>query len=282
MPTFELRWEDWVRSGAWQSDVEIAMPMLPALAQDVIRLALDPDVSPNRLTTIVQKDPVLATRVIRLANSAYSAPSGEIASINQAIVRIGTRAVRNVVTAVCFTSRVRDPKIYGTAGQALLDHSIGAAYLAWSVAERAGDSPDEAFVYGLLHDIGKLFVLKLAYDFRHQLGGRPAPDEVAQVMTDMHAACGSALLRNWRLPEVLAEAVECHHEPARAERHRSAAAIAYTADRLAHRYGFGCGIEEWDPLGDTVALSLGIDADWIARTDAYVPGLYDVARQILQ
>lgn len=281
MPITQLTWDEWVRSGEWQAHADSSMPMLPAMAQDVMRVALDPEVSPNRLMVIVQKDPVLATGVIRLANSAFSAPAGEITSISEAIVRIGTRAVRNVVTAVCFTSRVRDPQIYGTAGRALIDHAIGAAYLAWSVAECAGESPDEAFVYGLLHDIGKLLILKLAHDFRQRGGPRPDPDTVNRLIAEVHAAAGGRLLRGWKMPEGLSEAVAWHHDPDGAGPFRQAAAIAHVADRFAHRYGFGCDVIDWEPLEDPVARSLGITAEWLTRTDSYVPGLFDVARRIL-
>ena len=136
------------------------------MARHVVDLALDPDVSATRITNVVSKDPVLATRVIQLANSAFSAPATEITSIGEAVVRMGTGPVRNVVTAACLSALSADPKIYGRHGRDHIDHSIGTAYLAWLLADRADESPDEAFLYGLLHDIGKLVILKLARDCR--------------------------------------------------------------------------------------------------------------------
>src|SRR5581483_4265041 len=131
----EVLWADWIRSGAWQATADTAVPVLPALAQEVIQLALDPDVSATRLTTIVSKDPVLATRVVQLANSAFSASAVEIVSINDAIVRVGTGLVRNVITAACMSALAQDPKVYGGRGRDYVNHSIGTAYMAWMIAE---------------------------------------------------------------------------------------------------------------------------------------------------
>ena len=131
-------WSDWVESGEWADGSDSAMPMLPALAADVMSLAIDPDVSVARIARVIAKDQVLATRVLRLANSAYCAPMQEVTTVNDAIVRMGTGPVRNVVLAVCFTSRLQGANVYGPQGRELMDHAIGTAYLARLVAEKLG------------------------------------------------------------------------------------------------------------------------------------------------
>ena len=160
---------EWIRSGEWLESQDITLPMLPARATEVMNLAMDPEVSASRIATVVSKDQVLATLVLRLANSAFSASATDT-SVSDAVVRVGTRAVRNVVVASCLASRLKDPQIYGRHGTDLTDHSIGTAYLARLIAEQSGDSPDEAFLYGLLHDIGKLLILKLARDSKLRYG----------------------------------------------------------------------------------------------------------------
>jgi HD-like signal output (HDOD) protein len=100
-------WSEWVESGDWAEAGDAAMPMLPALAADVMSLAIDPEVSIARIARVIAKDQVLATRVLKLANSAYCAPMQEITTVNDAIVRMGTGPVRNVVLAACFTSRLQ-------------------------------------------------------------------------------------------------------------------------------------------------------------------------------
>ena len=149
---------------------DTVIPMMPAVAHRVIELVSDPEVSIATIAALVSKDQVLASRVLGLANSAYCAPMQTVSTVLEAIVRLGTSAVRNVVVTVSFTSRMHDPRIYGDASRERADHAIGTAYVARLVAEKAGIDEDEAFLCGLLHDIGKLVVLKLAHDHGNKTG----------------------------------------------------------------------------------------------------------------
>lgn len=273
---------EWIRSGEWLESQDITLPMLPARAAEVMHLAMDPEVSAGRIAIVVSKDQVLASLVLRLANSAFSSPASEITNVSDAVVRVGTRAVRNVVVASCLVSRLKDPQIYGSHGADLTDHSIGTAYLARLIAEQVGESPDDAFLYGLLHDIGKLLILKLARDtgFRY---GPPARDhEIEALIIEKHAEFGGYLLEEWKLPAHLHDPVVWHHRPDRAEIDPRAATVAYAANRLAHRYGFGCRPDGFDPLSDLVCESLDFNEKRLEELDTRAPGLFEVARQIIR
>jgi putative nucleotidyltransferase with HDIG domain len=167
-------------------------------------------------------------------------------------------------------------------GRALTDHSVGAAYTARLIAERVEVNQDEAFLYGLLHDIGKLVILRIAHD--HQTRTRvPIPGAVLeQALADRHAQLGAMVLRRWKLPESLDAPVLFHHDYAAAGDMVREAAVAYCANRLAHRYGFGCPPDPTDLLEDPALTFLGLDEEWLAATDARAPGLFAVAREILQ
>jgi HD-like signal output (HDOD) protein len=271
---------DWVRSGQWLESADTAIPMLPAMASHVVDLALDPEVSATRITNVVSKDPVLATRVIQLANSAFSAPATEITSIGEAVVRMGTGPVRNVVTAACLSSLAADPRIYGKHGRDHIDHSIGTAYLAWLLADRANESPDEAFLYGLLHDIGKLVILKLARDCKNFDIAAPSDDDTAVVLAEMHGPIGGHVLKQWGMPKSLHDPIVCHHDVDGASERPAAAMVAYVANRLSHRYGFGCEVEAFDPMADPVIVKFGMDQRAIEKLDLHAPGLFEVARKI--
>jgi putative nucleotidyltransferase with HDIG domain len=280
-----MSWVNWIESGDWRGSHDIAMPMLPSLVPHVMPLVVDRDASVLRLARVISKEQVLATRVLRLANSAYSAPLHEVTTINDAIVRMGTSAVRNVVLAVCFASRPSND-VYGGHGRELADHGVGTAYLARLVAERAGIDPDEAFMHGLLHDIGKLLLVKLAADFTRFGGVLPPPAEVQAFVAERHAALGADVLCRWQLPARLQEPVRFHHRPAEASAFRPNAEVVYVANRLSHRYGFGCPPDtrkedEEELLRDPIAVELGITQEWLADTDRRAPGLFAVARQIV-
>jgi HD-like signal output (HDOD) protein len=257
------------------------LPMLPSLAHRVIALVNDPEMRVAQLSAVVSKDQVLASRVLALANSAYSSPSLPITTVKDAIVRLGITAVRNVVITVSFTSQLAHPAIYGARGRALAEHGLGAAYAARLVAERARANVEEAHLYGLLHDIGKLIVLKRAYDYRRAGHTSLTDEEIEWALREHHAEIGGWALRRWKLPESLDVPVLFHHEYRRAPGPGPEAAIAYLANLLSHRYGFGCERDPLDVLADPVCARLDIDRTWLDATDAHAPGLFQVARQIL-
>jgi HD-like signal output (HDOD) protein len=240
---------------------DAAIPMLPDFAHRVIDMVSDEDVSVAQLAAVASKDQVLASRLLGLANSAYFASMTEISTVQEAIVRMGTAAVRNMVVTVCFYSRMQDRNLYGERGKPLLEHGIGTAYMARLVAEWVGLDEEEAFMYGLLHDIGKLVILKAAHEVRRQTG--------------------AAVLRRWRLPSILDEPIVCHHDWTKATHEPRKAAVTYMANRLSHRYGFGCEADPVDLLPDPVCKELGIDQAWLDQTDRHAPGLVDVAKKIL-
>ena len=260
---------------------DVAIPMLPDFAHRVIDMVSDEDVSVAQLASVVSKDQVLASRLLGLANSAYFAAMSEISTVQEAIVRMGTAAVRNLVVTVCFYSRMQDRNVYGERGKPLLEHGIGTAYMSRLVAEWAETDEEEAFMYGLLHDIGKLVILKAAYDVRRQQGA-PIPEDVLdEVMREMHPHVGAVVLRRWRLPSMLDEPLVCHHDWQLAKIAPKKAAITYFANRLSHRYGFGCEKETADLLADPVCGFLNVDAAWLEQTDKHAPGLFEVAKRIL-
>lgn len=278
-PEETLSWGKWIRTGEWQDTADTAVPPLPALAQEIVNLSLDPDVSASRITAIVSKDPVIATRVVQLANSAFSASATQIFSINQAVVRLGTGLVRNVMTSACLSALAQDPRIYGNRGRDYIDHSVGTAYIAWLLADTAGEPPSEAFLYGLLHDVGKLLIIKLGRQAGKYSVPTPSEEELAEVLADQHTTVGAYLLRQWGLPKRLFDPLVWHHDPDRAEDCPKAAAVTYAANRLAHRYGFACEPDEFDPLQDPVFTKLGIDAPALARVDEQAPVLFELARK---
>jgi putative nucleotidyltransferase with HDIG domain len=274
-------WSAWVESNDWADSSDAAMPMLPALAADVMSLAIDPEVSIARIARVIAKDQVLATRVLKLANSAYCAPMQEITTVNDAIVRMGTGPVRNVVLAVCFTSRLQGANVYGAQGRELMDHAIGTAYLGRLVAEKLGEDADEAFMCGLLHDLGKLLLLKLSRDFIKYGAPTPSTQDIETVYKERHPEIGARLMRQWQLPEALEQPVRYHHDPTACTTHKGQATVAYVANRLAHRYGFGCSAESANLLEDAICAKVGLNESWLGDLDRRAPGLFQVARQIV-
>jgi HD-like signal output (HDOD) protein len=268
-------WGAWVDSGDWAKTSPTGTLTLPANASEIMILALDPDVSVTQLARVTARDQVLAARMLRLANSAYCAPLQEITTISEAVVRLGTASVRNVVLATCMASRLQSGNTYGAHGRGLAAHGIGTAFLAQLVARVAVVNQEEAFLYGLVHDIGKLLVLQLSKDYVRGGGKAPSDDEVLGLIEARHAEFGGRVLREWRLPPVIEEPVVCHHRPDDCATHTVEASVCYIANRLSHRYGFGCEATPDAPvLEDPIAARLGLTEAWLTDLDTRAPELF--------
>ena len=274
-------WSAWICSGEWSRSIDTSTPLLPALAHEAIAVAADPDVTITQLARVVSKDPAVATRVMQLANGAYSAPLQQVGTISDAIVRMGTASIRNLVIAASLGSNDSAARVYGPSGRDQLDHAVGTAYTAYLVAEMASADRDEAFLAGLLHDIGKLLLLKLAHDHGRRLGTPVSAEELNDVIPIEHPKVGALLLQSMRLPDHLVERVRWHHEPQSAPVHPMEAEVVYLADRLSHRYGFGCERDEAAIVGDALCARLHPTAAWLEAVDGRAEGLYAVARKIL-
>ena len=259
-----------------------AVPMLPTLATEVMKLAMDPDVSVVRLARVIAKEQVLAVKVLRLANTAVHGSTREIATLNEAIVRTGTTAVRNTVLTVCVASQLHKASVYGRDGKGLAEHALGTAVLSWLVAGHARADADEAMVYGLLHDVGKLLMASMRKTFVDGGGKPPSDDDYDQVVRDRHPRVGEWMLRRWQLPEMLRQVVLYHHAPEDCADFPVQARVVYVANLLSHRYGFGCPAKKDDELlEDPVCKEFGITAAWLADADKRAPGLFDTARHIV-
>jgi putative nucleotidyltransferase with HDIG domain len=278
----QTNWMEWVETGRWLQAREASLPVSPVLVDQAMALAADPDVSVHRIVRLVSKEQVLTTRVLRLANSASNAPVRPITTLTDATVRVGTTAVRNTLLAACITSRMESAAVSTRAGRDLLDHSIGTAYMAELVAPRLEVDPSEALVCGLLHDIGKLAILKLSADAPGFSGPMPTRDEVEHLITQRHALVGAQLLRAWRLPDCLREPVLYHHRPDLSVLFTAQTLVVYVANRLSHRYGFGCQPDmEYDMLNDPWIGELGFDERWLAEMDARAPERFAAARAMV-
>jgi putative nucleotidyltransferase with HDIG domain len=276
-------WTAWVAGEAWRSADTSIIQAPPRAFGDVFWLSADNDIDPRRLIALVSKDPVFTIRVLRLANVAAFAASGEVTSIEIAVVRLGTRAVRNAVLAACLSAWAQTVDVYGRRGVEEIQHAVGTACLARRLAERLRFVSDDAFVNGLLHDVGKLFLLKLRAEYL-RLGGRPpSPEEFDEVVTSQHAEMGASALQLWGLPDSVRVPVRWHHDPMSAPSHAQTAALTYTANCLSHRYGFGCQPDEdREPLAeDPVCASLGLTEGWLDKLDQEALSLSVTARHLV-
>jgi HD-like signal output (HDOD) protein len=129
-------------------------PLLPAVTVELMALAGRPEVEVDEVVKLLEKDTLLAGRVLQIARSPLAAPAMELRSLKAAIVRLGLNAIRTIVMEVSMSTRVFKAPVYADALAHIPVHSKAVAYLARLVARQTFIDPEFAFLCGLLHDVG--------------------------------------------------------------------------------------------------------------------------------
>lgn len=194
------------------------LPVFPAIALQAMQIASDPMSAGQKLEETVNSDAVLAGEILRAANSpAYSA-SSPITTIRQAVLLIGFGEACRVIAASLFR-----PMFQAAALRPLWNHSLEVARLTESCARLSGTGdPEEAFLAGLMHDVGRLAMLKTPPEINTRikaitdLGCEPLFAETMVFGFD-HCAAGAQVLRAWDIPQTIIEAVSCHHAPEKSD-----------------------------------------------------------------
>jgi putative nucleotidyltransferase with HDIG domain len=177
-----------------------------------VRKALnDPNVDAARIADVVSGEPVLATKLVRLANSAALNPSGrQVADVRTAVMRVGFNAVRSTAAAVA-VQQVRASKDlapFANEAERAWRHTLDVAAIAYVLARSLTKlNPDEALFAGLVHDIGRFYLLSRAAGYPELIEHR---DELEAIVAEWHPSIGEAILQGQGLPEPLAEAVANH------------------------------------------------------------------------
>lgn len=225
------------------------LPTLPDAATRVIELSSDPDVSPKALAEAVERDPIIATRLLKLVNSPYFGIRGTVGSIQQALVFLGVSNLRNLVLSTCAVDLFNQDGCIGSFSRGeLWRHSLATAMAARELAKvtRACD-PEIAFTAGLIHDVGKIVLDRHFHDdfavvieFMDSSGFAMVEAERAVIEAD-HAEIGLYLAMHWALPEVLQAAIGGHHAPDAESKHAKLAALIGYADHVARTLKQGDG-----------------------------------------
>jgi putative nucleotidyltransferase with HDIG domain len=192
------------------------LPVFPAVAQRALRVLAGDDWSASELESIVELDQVLAAHVLRAANSWVHGASQPVASLARAFLYLGAERTARIVYAASVM-----PMFSGKPSRAIWLHSIEAAQAAEAFAEISrGVDPKEAFLAGLVHDIGRLAMSLLPAAFRSRFelmtGMGCEMFQVERILTGFsHSKAGARALLAWGFSKDLAEAVEFHHQPER-------------------------------------------------------------------
>ncbi|HKI34167.1 MAG TPA: HDOD domain-containing protein [Gemmataceae bacterium] len=234
---------------------------LEPLPQSLTRLAAlvahgAPD--PEEIAECLAFDPVITAKVLRAANSTYSAPSRPVTRTRDAVLRLGPGAVFCLAVGICARPLMdRDIPGYGLTRGDLWRHSVRAALAAEAATDLcAAPIPRETFTAAMLHDLGKLVVGRfLTTDERDLLrraveeSGAEDAEAESEILSLHHGEVGAVIAQHWRLPDGIVQGILHHHDPAKGE--QAVCYATYLADVAAKT------VEAGEPLPERARRHLG-------------------------
>lgn len=218
---------------------------LPSIAVQIIQVAEDENANADDLLAVIEQDPNIAMQLMKVVNSSYCAVRGGVGDLKMAIALLGTKNVRNLALTVSVGAIYNRPTTVGDINPAhLWDHSVCVATLSRSIAKRQKiGNPDEAYLIGLLHDLGLIFVNQFLGElipkvFLLYQTGVDFYEAEKRVLGFDHVQLGAHVAMKSGLPDRHVLAIDYHRQPQACPEECSKLAHAvYVADYLASRYG---------------------------------------------
>lgn len=248
------------------------LPTLPLVRDRVAKIMENPQSSIKDVSAAIAVDPIMTARLLQAVDWRRSIFNDKVPTVSRAVTVMGFEAVRRVVVS----QEVFTASDLSAAGapfplRDLWLHAVGAAIAGRTLATHIGyPEPDECYIAGLLHDIGKLILWRLfperftslieeARRLRSTFYGCEVESGAAS-----HAVIGRMLVEQWDLPPRIVESVGLHHTPNLAEAHTKIVAVTHAADILAHALGYGFGGDPFVPPPKPAGIAaLGLRATQI-------------------
>jgi putative nucleotidyltransferase with HDIG domain len=233
------------------------LPSHPIVIERVTKLLANPRTSAEEIGKALATDQALASKALKLVNSAFYGFPGRISTISHAIVILGFSTIKNIVlTASIFDSfRGKGKNIEGFNLEKLWYHSIACGAAGQALAKTTGlADKEECFIGGLVHDIGKIILCHyLPEEFERLIGTTREKDilfyEAEKMLFDTsHDEIGGYLAQCWNLPKSLQNAVRYHHQPSPTHDHFAMSGIVHIADILVRALDCGNGGDEKIPV----------------------------------
>ncbi|MCB1194949.1 HDOD domain-containing protein [bacterium] len=198
-----------------------SLPSLPQILEKIVALANDENSSIKDISNVISTDNSFAAKVLRMANSAYFGLPRHVSSLNQAVVILGVNTIKNIAIGLSvFSSLAKlDQKLIPELLR-IWKFSLLVSGTARSIAKHSNyPDPEEAFLAGLLHDLGRIIILKfMSKEFKEINGlvaqhGYSLLDAEKEIIQITHTELGSYLIDSWNLPQRLKYVMQYHHTP---------------------------------------------------------------------
>ena len=233
---------------------------LPEITLKIIELVENPRSTAQDLNKLISNDPALVARILKVVNSAFYGLPGQIGSINRAIVLLGLNAVKNIVIAASLAKLFRGGRVSPHfSAKDLWTHSIAVGVFSKMLVVKINNTlPDEAFLAGLIHDMGILVELQAFREPLVEIAERSTKEDTRYIEIEKqligvdHQALGAGLTTKWKFPRSFQFVTGYHHNPmALAQECRWLTCVIHVADHICCREGLGysltCKGETLDP-----------------------------------
>lgn len=220
---------------------EITLPPIPDILNK-LNFKIEQDAPAKDIAAIIVTDQILTTNILKIANSPFFRQINKTTSLNQAAMQLGINAIKNMVTAHVLSgiSSKNPGKV-----KAVMKHSLVCAFAARTLAEMFGENPEEVFVCGLLHDIGKTVLINILSEFDL------SEANTRWFLDKYHGIVGDAIALKWNLSDVVRNVTRYHHTPEKAKQYQKVIEIVYIADMIANDL-----IEDYSKINTLICIDL--------------------------
>lgn len=215
----------------------VDLPLLPGVAMEVTNVAAQESTDSRVIAELLRKDQAMAAHVLRVVSSPLYSGRTQIVSLQQAVARLGVQKIREIALAIAFRVGVFKLKGFEAEVTALFQHSVSAAMFAQEIARATRRNVEDAFMCGLLHDVGRPVILQALVQILHEQKLNVAPAAVIAATGDVHTDVGGTLADSWGLPEAVEMSIRHHHSLTPPDAHINSVRITALADEMA-RFAF--------------------------------------------
>ncbi|MBX2818507.1 MAG: HDOD domain-containing protein [Rhodothermaceae bacterium] len=184
----------------------LKLPVLPEIPSRVLAMTTNPEMDISELSDLIHKDQALAGHVLRISNSAAYAGTRQIASLTQAIARLGARLVGDIAFSISLQSEVFHIKGFEKFVDRMWKQALAAGLFGKEIARIRRKNVEGQYLCGLLHAVGKPVILQAAIQLQDSLQIQLDPETAEILIEEFHASVGSILTFAWGLPDQVSKA----------------------------------------------------------------------------